>query len=99
MGWYSFQCNFCEYMEVLIYQVFKKLYLMIINLCGEIFFCLFGGFCVIVDVVLFYVNMFLEVEEVFQVFVWVLIWINIMDSVFVFEVECINCIGVGMIGF
>lgn len=86
------------YLDRLLKRAKKKTYFMIVNPCGEIPLALWGGFCVIADVVPFHANTLDEAEDSFRATVRALIRVNTMDSIYSKEVQRTNRIGVGMTG-
>ena len=86
------------YLDRLMKRAKKKSHFMIVNPCGEIPLALWGGFCVIADVVPFHAATLDEAEEAFRVTTRALIRVNLMDSVYKREVTRTNRIGVGMTG-
>jgi adenosylcobalamin-dependent ribonucleoside-triphosphate reductase len=79
-------------------RVKHKPHNMIVNPCGEIALSVLGGFCVIADVVPFHCETLEEAEEAFRVATRALMRVNLMDSVYPYEVKRTNRIGVGMTG-
>lgn len=86
------------YLDRLMKRAKKKQHFMIVNPCGEIPLALWGGFCVIADVVPFHSETLDEAEESFRVTTRALMRVNLMDSVYKREVTRTNRIGVGMTG-
>jgi len=73
-------------------------YNMITNPCGEIALLLFGGYCVIADVVPFHAQNDDDAESAFRTAVRALIRVNTMTSIYKSEVKRTNRIGVGITG-
>ena len=86
------------YLDRLMRRAKKKPYFMIVNPCGEITLALWGGFCVIADVVPFHTSTLDEAEDAFRVTTRALMRVNLMDSIYKKEVTRTNRIGVGMTG-
>jgi ribonucleoside-triphosphate reductase (formate) len=86
------------FMRRLIKAARKKPYFMIVNPCGEIPLAIWGGFCVIGDVVPFHADSLDDAEEAFRATTRALIRVNTMDSIYSKEVQRTNRIGVGITG-
>lgn len=76
----------------------KMRYSMIVNPCGEIALSVFGGYCVIGDVVPFHTDSDEEAEDAFRACTRALIRTNQLDALYRREVQRTNRIGVGMTG-
>jgi adenosylcobalamin-dependent ribonucleoside-triphosphate reductase len=76
----------------------KKRYKMITNPCGEISLSVWGGYCVIADVVPFHAASLEDAQDSFEHAARALIRVNTMDNVYGPETKRTNRIGVGMTG-
>lgn len=76
----------------------KKRYPMITNPCGEISLSVWGGYCVIADVVPFHADTLTEARSAFEHAARALIRVNTMDNLYAPETRRTNRIGVGMTG-
>jgi len=88
-----------DLMKTLWRMNFSIRYNMITNPCGEIALLLFGGYCVIADVVPFFAANDDDAEDAFRTATRALIRVNTMTSIYKSEVKRTNRIGVGMTGF
>jgi ribonucleotide reductase alpha subunit len=70
----------------------------IVNPCGEISLALWGGFCVIGDVVPYHCESLDQAEDAFRATTRALIRVNTMDSIYGEEVTRTNRIGVALTG-
>lgn len=86
------------YLNRLFKAASKKKHFMIVNPCGEIPLAVWGGFCVIADVVPFHAETLDEAEDAFRTATRALIRVNTMDSIYHNEVRRTNRIGVGITG-
>lgn len=73
-------------------------YSMIVNPCGEIPLLMWGGYCVLADVVPYHADNDDEAEDAFRVAARFLMRVNTMESLYWREVNRTNRIGVSMTG-
>lgn len=85
-------------MSSIVRQAMRKKYQMIVNPCGEIPLLMWGGYCVLADVVPYHATTDDEAEEAFRVATRFLMRVNLMDSMYKREVDRTNRIGVSMTG-
>ncbi len=86
------------YLDTLLQTAREKSSPMIVNPCGEVALALWGGVCIIGDVVPFHATTLDEAEDAFRVTTRALIRVNTMDAIYGDEVRRTNRIGVGMTG-
>lgn len=85
-------------LDKMVKAVLAKKYTQITNPCGEITLNMLGGYCVIADVVPYHADTLEEAEDAFRVATRALIRVNTLDSLYHYEVERTNRIGVGITG-
>ena len=85
-------------MRKIMQRAMRKDYQMIVNPCGEIPLVMWGGYCVLADVVPYHADSDEEAEEAFKVATRFLMRVNLMDSLYKREVDRTNRIGVSMTG-
>ena len=85
-------------MSAIVKKAMAKQYQMIVNPCGEIPLIVWGGYCILTDVVPYHAESDEEAEEAFRVATRFLIRVNLMDSLYKREVDRTNRIGVSMTG-
>lgn len=86
------------YLSRLLKSALNKKNYMITNPCGEISLSVYGGYCVIGDVVPYFANSLNEAESAFRATARALIRTNLMQSMYDAEVKRTNRIGVGITG-
>lgn len=86
------------YLAALFRSASKLPYIMITNPCGEIALSIFGGYCVIADVVPYFAANDDEAEDAFRTTVRMLIRTNAMNCMYDRETKRTNRIGVGITG-
>ena len=79
-------------------KAMKKDYQMIVNPCGEIPLVMWGGYCVLADVVPYHADSDEEAEDAFRTATRFLMRVNLMESLYKREVDRTNRIGVSMTG-
>lgn len=86
------------YLKKLFKKASKKKWFSIVNPCGEIVLALWGGFCVLCDLALYFADTLDEAEDACRAAVRAMIRVNLMDSVYKTEVERTNRIGIALTG-
>ena len=86
------------YTSRLIKRAKAKSYLLITNPCSEICLSIYGGYCIIGDVIPYHASSLDEAEEAFRATTRCLIRINLMNSIYNEETKRTNRIGVSITG-
>ena len=87
-----------DLMAAIVKRAMRKDYQMIVNPCGEIPLVMWGGYCVLADVVPYHADTDEEAEDAFRVATRFLMRVNLMESLYKREVDRTNRIGVSMTG-
>jgi len=87
-----------DLMSCIVQKAMKKDYQMIVNPCGEIPLVMWGGYCVLADVVPYHADSDDEAEDAFRTATRFLMRVNLMESLYKREVDRTNRIGVSMTG-
>ena len=85
-------------MAKVVQRAMRKDYQMIVNPCGEIPLVMWGGYCVLADVVPYHAASDEEAEDAFIASTRFLMRVNLMNSLYKREVNRTNRIGVSMTG-
>ena len=86
------------YVKRLLRKARRKGNYMITNPCGEIPLAIWGAFCTIADLVPFHCDTIEEAEECARTVTRAMIRVNTMDSIYKYEVDRTNRIGIGLTG-
>lgn len=95
---YKIEPDTKDLMTCIIKRAMKKDYQMIVNPCGEIPLVVWGGYCVLADVVPYHADTDEEAIDAFRTATRFLIRVNLMESLYKREVDRTNRIGVSMTG-
>ncbi len=95
---YEVEADTRALMAKVVQRAMRKDYQMIVNPCGEIPLVMWGGYCVLADVVPYHADSDDEAEDAFRTATRFLMRVNLMDSLYKREVDRTMRIGVSMTG-